>query len=41
VVVNCPLTAETFHLIGEAQLRSMKPTAFLVNTARGRAVLRR
>jgi phosphoglycerate dehydrogenase-like enzyme len=35
VVVNCPLTAETFHLIGEAQLRSMKPTAFLVNTARG------
>lgn len=35
VVVNCPLTAETFHLIGEAQLRSMKPTAFLINTARG------
>jgi len=35
VVVNCPLTADTFHLIGEAQLRSMKPTAFLVNTARG------
>ncbi len=35
VVVNCPLTAATFHLIGEAQWRSMKPTAFLVNTARG------
>lgn len=35
VCINCPLTAETFHLIGEAQLRRMKPTAFLVNTARG------
>ncbi len=33
--INCPLTPETFHLIGEAQLRSMKPTAFLINTARG------
>lgn len=35
VCINCPLTAETFHLIGEAQLRRMKPTAFLINTARG------
>lgn len=35
VCINCPLTKETFHLIGEAQLRRMKPTAFLVNTARG------
>ena len=35
VCINCPLTRETFHLIGEEQLRRMKPTAFLVNTARG------
>ncbi len=35
VCINCPLTSETFHMIGEAQLRRMKPTAFLVNTARG------
>jgi D-3-phosphoglycerate dehydrogenase len=35
VCVNCPLTPETRHLIGEAQLGLMKPTAYLVNTARG------
>jgi D-3-phosphoglycerate dehydrogenase len=35
VSLNCPLTKDTFHLIGEAELRRMKPTAILVNTARG------
>lgn len=35
VSLHCPLTQETFHLIGEAELRSMKPSAILVNTARG------
>jgi phosphoglycerate dehydrogenase-like enzyme len=35
VCINTPLTAETRHLIGAAELRRMKPTAFLVNTARG------
>lgn len=35
VCVNCPLTAETHHLIGEAEFARMKPTAFFVNTARG------
>jgi glyoxylate reductase len=35
VTLHCPLTAETRGLIGEAQLRAMKPTARLVNTARG------
>jgi phosphoglycerate dehydrogenase-like enzyme len=35
VCVNCPLTAETRNLIGAAALRQLKPTAFLINTARG------
>ena len=36
--IHAPLTQETFHLIGEPQLRLMKPTAFLVNTSRGPVV---
>jgi D-3-phosphoglycerate dehydrogenase len=36
--IHCPLTESTFHLIGEPQLRSMKPTAFLINTSRGPVV---
>jgi D-3-phosphoglycerate dehydrogenase len=35
VSVHCPLTPETRHLIGEQALRRMKPTAVLLNTARG------
>jgi D-3-phosphoglycerate dehydrogenase len=35
VSVHTPLAPDTFHLIGEAQLRQMKPTAYLINTARG------
>ena len=35
VSVNAASTPETRHLIGAAQLRAMKPTAYLVNTARG------
>ena len=35
VSVNAASTPETRHLIGAAQLRAMKPTACLVNTARG------
>ncbi len=35
VSVHAPLTAETRHLVGERELNLMKPTAFLVNTARG------
>jgi D-3-phosphoglycerate dehydrogenase / 2-oxoglutarate reductase len=35
VSVHLPLTPETESLVGEAELRRMKPTAFLVNTARG------
>ena len=35
VTIHTPLTEETRGLIGEAELRAMKPTAYLVNTARG------
>lgn len=35
LVIQAPLTSETRHLINEAQLRRMKPSAFLINTARG------
>jgi glycerate dehydrogenase len=33
--LHCPLTKENRGLIGEAQLRRMKPTAILINAARG------
>ena len=35
VSIHCPLTAETRGFIGERELALMKPSAFLVNTARG------
>ncbi len=35
VAICAPLTNRTRHLIGEEQLRSMKPTAYLINIARG------
>ena len=35
VSINCPYSQATHHLIGAEQLARMKPTAFLVNTARG------
>jgi len=38
VSLHLPLVAETRGLIGATELRSMKPGAFLINTARGRLV---
>lgn len=35
VSLHCPLTEETRHLISTAQLKLMKPTAYLINMARG------
>jgi phosphoglycerate dehydrogenase-like enzyme len=38
--LHCPLNAETRHLIAERELARMRPTAFVVNTARG-AIIRK
>lgn len=35
VTLHCPLTPETRNLIGEPELRRMKPSAILLNLARG------
>jgi len=35
VVVNCALTAETRHLVNVERLSLMKPSAYLISTARG------
>lgn len=36
--IHCPLTTQTRHLIAERELSLMKPSAYLVNTARGAIV---
>ncbi len=36
--VNCPKNEETNGMVGAAELASMKPTAFVVNTARGNII---
>jgi len=38
VSLHCALTPERVGLIGEKELRMMKPTSYLVNTARGELV---
>jgi phosphoglycerate dehydrogenase-like enzyme len=38
VLVNCPLTPETRHLVGERELALMKWDAVLINAARGSIV---
>jgi D-2-hydroxyacid dehydrogenase (NADP+) len=38
IALTCPLTPETEKLIGAAQIAAMKPTAYLVNVARGKVV---
>ena len=38
VSVHTPLLDETFHLLGEAELKQMKPSGILINTSRGEVV---
>ena len=38
ISVHTPLTPQTRHLIDAAALHAMKPTAYLINTARGGVV---
>ena len=38
VTLHAPYTEETHHLIGKKELELMKPSAYLINTARGRIV---
>ena len=35
ISIHCPLTKETADIIGKKELDSMKPNAYLINTARG------
>ena len=35
VILTVPLTSETRGLIGEAELKAMKPTSYIINVARG------
>jgi glycerate dehydrogenase len=39
VTLHCPLTPQTAGLVDAARLAQMKPTAYLINTARGALVL--
>jgi glyoxylate reductase len=36
--LHAPMTPEGYHLIGGRELRLMKPSAFLINTARGKLI---
>jgi len=38
ITIHVPLTRKTRHMIGERELKQMKPNAILVNTARGAVV---
>src|SRR5262249_52278086 len=38
LAIACPLTPETYHLVNAERLALMKPTAFLINSARGAIV---
>lgn len=38
VSVNCPHTPATYHLLSARRLKLLKPTSYLVNTARGEVI---
>ncbi|MFW9903836.1 MAG: 2-hydroxyacid dehydrogenase [Candidatus Thorarchaeota archaeon] len=39
ISLNVPYTQETHHLISERELSLMKPSAYLINTARGKLII--
>lgn len=38
ITVNCPRTPATYHLLGPRRLKLLKPSAYIVNTARGEII---
>ena len=38
ISVNCPHTPATYHLLSSRRLKLLKPSAFIVNTARGEVI---
>ncbi len=38
VSIHTPHTSDTHHLIGENELKKMKPTSYLINTSRGKII---
>ncbi len=38
ISINCPHTPATFHLLSARRLKLLKPTAYVVNTARGEVI---
>jgi len=36
--INCPHTPETFHIVSSERLKLMKPSSYIVNTARGEVI---
>jgi glyoxylate reductase len=38
ISINCPHTPATYHLLSARRLKLLKPSAYLVNTARGEVV---
>jgi glyoxylate reductase len=38
ISINCPHTPATYHLLSARRLKLLKPTAYVVNTARGEIV---
>lgn len=38
VAICCPLTKQTYHMFGEAEFSRLKPTAYVINIARGKII---
>jgi len=38
LIITVPLTRETYHMIGEKELKAMKPSAYVINVSRGAVI---